>query len=244
MSVPLAVYRALRRSVQVYSAQSVPLTGVAGLGIRCTAGDAVAELQRQFREAQQGSSQAADQGFAVLRRLQAQAQVFTQADEHTRQALAQWNALLSSTRPLVQRGGALAVATAVESGAMLVHKLHCDVTATPVGIDADSGDTAPSAAAVLDDLASTVRQQLPGGAQAREVHHDVDCQANMLHTLGKVLFQELRFRQAVVDVWAEHARVAMIANQRRGDGDAVAFWLYQLLALDPNANEWGDVMPM
>ena len=33
-------------------------------------------------------------------------------------------------------------------------------------------------------------------------------------------------------------RVTMLASQRRGDGDATANWLYQLLALDPDTVEW------
>ena len=43
---------------------------------------------------------------------------------------------------------------------------------------------------------------------------------------------------AVLTFWAESARMAMIAHQRRGEGDAVALWMYQLMALDTQAEEW------
>lgn len=33
-------------------------------------------------------------------------------------------------------------------------------------------------------------------------------------------------------------RVTTLASQRKGDGDATAKWLYQLLALDPDTIEW------
>ncbi len=43
---------------------------------------------------------------------------------------------------------------------------------------------------------------------------------------------------SVMTFWAEGTRVAMVAHQRRGDGDAVANWMYQLMALDTQAEEW------
>lgn len=46
----------------------------------------------------------------------------------------------------------------------------------------------------------------------------------------------------VMQVWAEFAHVAVIAHQRRGESDAVAFWMYQLMALDTMAEEWQQVM--
>ena len=46
----------------------------------------------------------------------------------------------------------------------------------------------------------------------------------------------------VLQVWAEFAYVAIIAHQRRGESDAVAFWMYQLMALDTMAEEWQQVM--
>lgn len=45
-----------------------------------------------------------------------------------------------------------------------------------------------------------------------------------------------------MQVWAEFARVAIVAHQRRGESDAVAFWMYQLMALDTMAEEWQQVM--
>ena len=33
----------------------------------------------------------------------------------------------------------------------------------------------------------------------------------------------------------------MEVSQRRGEGDRVAYWLYQLLALDPMAPEWDQM---
>lgn len=34
----------------------------------------------------------------------------------------------------------------------------------------------------------------------------------------------------------------MQAHQRRGESDLVAHWVYVLLALDPQAPEWGHVL--
>ena len=48
---------------------------------------------------------------------------------------------------------------------------------------------------------------------------------------------------SLVSVLAEFARVAVTAHQRRGESDAVAFWIYQLMALDTMAPEWQHVMP-
>eukprot|EP00208_Stichococcus_sp_RCC1054_P005258 CAMPEP_0206139132 /NCGR_PEP_ID=MMETSP1473-20131121/4861_1 /ASSEMBLY_ACC=CAM_ASM_001109 /TAXON_ID=1461547 /ORGANISM="Stichococcus sp, Strain RCC1054" /LENGTH=376 /DNA_ID=CAMNT_0053532783 /DNA_START=301 /DNA_END=1431 /DNA_ORIENTATION=+ len=43
-----------------------------------------------------------------------------------------------------------------------------------------------------------------------------------------------------MDVWAEMARVMVTAHQRRGQSDEVAFWMYQSMALDANAEEWAQ----
>ncbi|KAL3151872.1 hypothetical protein ABBQ38_012834 [Trebouxia sp. C0009 RCD-2024] len=48
---------------------------------------------------------------------------------------------------------------------------------------------------------------------------------------------------SLISVLAEFARVAITAHQRRGESDAVAFWIYQLMALDTMAPEWQHVMP-
>ena len=60
--------------------------------------------------------------------------------------------------------------------------------------------------------------------------------------------QELTPFATILAFWSESARMAMIAHQRRGEGDAVALWMYQLMALDTQAEEWdaalsGDVPP-
>ena len=47
---------------------------------------------------------------------------------------------------------------------------------------------------------------------------------------------------SVLQVLAEFPRVAVTAHQRRGESDAVAFWMYQLMALDCMAPEWQHVM--
>lgn len=41
---------------------------------------------------------------------------------------------------------------------------------------------------------------------------------------------------------AEHCRLAMTAHQRRGESDSVAHWMYQMLALDVGAPEWGAAL--
>ncbi|GBF98489.1 hypothetical protein Rsub_11699 [Raphidocelis subcapitata] len=46
----------------------------------------------------------------------------------------------------------------------------------------------------------------------------------------------------VVGVWAELARMLVMAHQRRGESDLVAHWMYQALALDTRAPEWGHLL--
>jgi hypothetical protein len=41
----------------------------------------------------------------------------------------------------------------------------------------------------------------------------------------------------VFRMWAEHARTMITACQRRGESDAVASWMYQHAALDPQNAE-------
>ena len=49
----------------------------------------------------------------------------------------------------------------------------------------------------------------------------------------------LRARPAYyLTVWAELARIMMVAHQRRGESDDVAHWTWQVLALDHAAPEW------
>jgi hypothetical protein len=45
-----------------------------------------------------------------------------------------------------------------------------------------------------------------------------------------------------VTVWASLARSMVTAHQRRGESDLVVHWLFQLLALDTQAVEWGHVL--
>jgi hypothetical protein len=47
---------------------------------------------------------------------------------------------------------------------------------------------------------------------------------------------------SILLVWTSMLRVAITAHQRRGDSDAVAHCLYQLLALDPQAPEWAQTL--
>lgn len=47
---------------------------------------------------------------------------------------------------------------------------------------------------------------------------------------------------SAVTVWASLARSMVTAHQRRGESDFVAHWLFQLLALDTQAVEWGHVL--
>jgi hypothetical protein len=49
-------------------------------------------------------------------------------------------------------------------------------------------------------------------------------------------------QQGVLAVWSSLARTMVTAHQRRGESDMVAHWLYQLLALDTQAVEWGHVL--
>lgn len=66
-------------------------------------------------------------------------------------------------------------------------------------------------------------------------------------TCSHVIWSDLqavpwRWDVSVIQVLAEFARVAVTAHQRRGESDAVAFWMYQLMALDCMAPEWQHVM--
>lgn len=47
----------------------------------------------------------------------------------------------------------------------------------------------------------------------------------------------------VLSVWREMVSTMATAHQRRGEGDLVAIWLYQVLALDPDAPEWRAMVP-
>ena len=44
--------------------------------------------------------------------------------------------------------------------------------------------------------------------------------------------------RSVLRVWAGLVRTLVVAFQRRGESDAVALFLYQLMALDVAAPEW------
>ncbi|DBB12185.1 hypothetical protein WJX82_000627 [Trebouxia sp. C0006] len=66
-----------------------------------------------------------------------------------------------------------------------------------------------------------------------------DCQAKYPHMQ---LAAQWRWDVSVLQVLAEFPRVAVTAHQRRGESDAVAFWMYQLMALDCMAPEWQHVM--
>ncbi|DBA94414.1 TPA: hypothetical protein ACH3X1_002013 [Trebouxia sp. C0004] len=66
-----------------------------------------------------------------------------------------------------------------------------------------------------------------------------DCEAKYPHMQ---LAAPWRWDVSVLQVLAEFARVAVTAHQRRGESDAVAFWMYQLMALDCMAPEWQHVM--
>jgi len=46
----------------------------------------------------------------------------------------------------------------------------------------------------------------------------------------------------LLQVWCSLARGVMVAHMRRGESDAVASWLYQVLALDPQAPEWDTIL--
>lgn len=49
-------------------------------------------------------------------------------------------------------------------------------------------------------------------------------------------------KEAVVRIWTEMLRVAVVAHQRRGDSDAVAHCLHQLLALDLTDPGWDAML--
>ncbi len=48
--------------------------------------------------------------------------------------------------------------------------------------------------------------------------------------------------RTVLAVWCELLRTAVLAHQRRGESDAVAHYMFQLLALEPRAAEWQHAM--
>lgn len=77
---------------------------------------------------------------------------------------------------------------------------------------------APAAASAPDTAAAASASQLRGGS---EPWGPPDA-----------------FGVAALEVWVDMARTMVLAHQRRGESDAVAHWIYQLLALDPLAAEW------
>lgn len=48
----------------------------------------------------------------------------------------------------------------------------------------------------------------------------------------------------LVTVCAALARSVMMAHMRRGESEAVASWLYQVLALDSQSPEWRDLLAL
>lgn len=67
-----------------------------------------------------------------------------------------------------------------------------------------------------------------------------------IRTGGEVLEIPDKLRQEIIDtptIWhidviAELTRIMVMAHQRRGESDEVAFWMWQKMALDPSAEEW------
>jgi hypothetical protein len=49
-------------------------------------------------------------------------------------------------------------------------------------------------------------------------------------------------KAALLQVWTEMLRIAFVAHQRRGDSDAVAHCLHQLLALDLTDPGWDAIL--
>jgi hypothetical protein len=49
-------------------------------------------------------------------------------------------------------------------------------------------------------------------------------------------------KAAVLRIWTEMLRIAVVAHQRRGDSDAVAHCLHQLLALDLADPGWDPIL--
>jgi hypothetical protein len=72
----------------------------------------------------------------------------------------------------------------------------------------------------------------------------VQLQTALPHATGRKRISDVgsradrRGRGGAVQWCAALVRVTMLASQRKGDGDATANWLYQLLALDPDTVEW------
>lgn len=56
-----------------------------------------------------------------------------------------------------------------------------------------------------------------------------------MHAVLQVLQAKPAYYMAV---WAELARIMMVAHQRRGESDDVAHWMWQVMALDHAAPEW------
>mmetsp|Transcript_15657 Transcript_15657/g.39023 ORF Transcript_15657/g.39023 Transcript_15657/m.39023 type:complete len:605 (-) Transcript_15657:799-2613(-) len=67
--------------------------------------------------------------------------------------------------------------------------------------------------------------------------------ASLVDEAARGVYEQGAARRAqdahVVWVCGQLARAVMVAHQRRGESDAVAHWLYQVLALDARAPEWG-----
>lgn len=49
---------------------------------------------------------------------------------------------------------------------------------------------------------------------------------------------------AILRIWTEMLRVAIVAHQRRGDSDAIAHCLHQLLALDLTDPGWDAMLKL
>eukprot|EP00887_Chlorella_sp_A99_P006874 scaffold2.g6874.t1 len=208
------------RLARRFEAERLPLTGLAGSGVTCWQLDFAAALRAAFRHPAAGLG--FSEGARLLSTMHTQLATLCGAEEHTRESLAEWAALMADLR---RRGPqrSFAAAAAAEEGLALLGR-QAQALADPLLLDdlLESGSGgeeqgAESEAAgrwpplTLDQLAADVRRAAPdlfppaagsgggGGAPGdgsieRQQQQGTQLRRRQAAVLGEVLYRRHRLR--------------------------------------------------
>ncbi|KAI3424261.1 hypothetical protein D9Q98_009615 [Chlorella vulgaris] len=209
------LYTALLRLTRRFRAAGLPVLGIAGTDAVCYSLDWPGAVRQQLQHPPLGIGLA--EGFKLLARLEQQLETLMQAEEHTREALAEWAALTDSFNPRPQRLSsrpnnllppAARAAAAAEQGLALLTRqaqqltdpLLLDLELAGPSEDAEDGPAALS----LDELAAAVQQQYPdlfvsqqqqtAAVAADEGAGDRDLRLQQLAALQNELYSHQRFK--------------------------------------------------
>ncbi|PRW61057.1 2-dehydro-3-deoxyphosphooctonate aldolase [Chlorella sorokiniana] len=194
------LYAALLRTGARFRTAGMPLLGVAGTDCVCWDLSWPATVRRELQSPPPGVGLA--EGAQALSKLQRQLGLLLQAEEHTREALAEWAALADrfAARQSEHYSSALSLAVATEAGLALLSR-QAQHLADPLQLelqeDAEQAEAGAEALS-LDELAAAVRQQYPqlflgssgGGGSAGSM----EVQVQQALALAGVLYRQQRFK--------------------------------------------------